>query len=148
MSLLILPHLRDNLVLYLEQIWNETTRRKAQKSWRQQSFQAKIFSRENHVNIKMNGDVDMIDASSNSDTVAILDAGAQYGKVIKCDLAVIRYDFYWLVCSMPIDDQKTKRRANLPSSSNRPVFGGKRREVFNISARFFKSFFGSENKMI
>eukprot|EP00112_Aurelia_sp_Birch-Aquarium-sp1_P017724 Seg414.2 transcript_id=Seg414.2/GoldUCD/mRNA.D3Y31 product="GMP synthase" protein_id=Seg414.2/GoldUCD/D3Y31 len=30
----------------------------------------------------MNGDVDMIDASSNSDTVAILDAGAQYGKVI------------------------------------------------------------------
>ena len=41
----------------------------------------------------MNGDVDMIDASSNSDTVAILDAGAQYGKVINCDLAARRNDF-------------------------------------------------------
>lgn len=49
------------------------------------NFQAKIFSRDIQIKIKMNGDVDMIDASSNSDTVAILDAGAQYGKVFECD---------------------------------------------------------------
>ena len=88
-----MPRLGENLVFIFGTNLERDHATKGAEKLAATNFQAKIFSRENQINIKMNGDVDMIDASSNSDTVAILDAGAQYGKVIKFDLAVILYDF-------------------------------------------------------